>query len=68
MAIAGLGSIGGLIAGAKMTANYDQGKDLASVSTSDPRARWEIAPRLAMVPDPSHAGKLIPTASLHLTF
>jgi len=68
MAIAGLGGVGGLIAGARMTRNYDAGKDLASVSTTDRRERWAIAPRLAMVPDPSHAGKLIPTASLQLTF
>jgi hypothetical protein len=68
MAIAGLGGVGGLIAGARMTRNYDAGKDLASVSTTDRRERWAIAPRLTMASDPSHAGKLIPTASLHLTF
>ncbi len=68
MAIAGLGSIGGLVAGVNMTRNYDRGKDLASASPADGRTQWALTPQFTLAPDPSHAGRMMPSASLRLDF
>jgi hypothetical protein len=68
MAIAGLGGVGGLIAGARMTRNYDAGKDVAMGVSDDHQERWAVTPHFALGPDPARGGKLRPMAGLRMTF
>jgi hypothetical protein len=68
MALAGLGGVGGLIAGARMTRNYDEGKDVALEMPDDHQERWAVAPHFSLAPDPARAGKLRPMAGLQLIF
>ena len=68
MAIAGLGGVGGLIAGARMTRDYDAGKDVALGSPDDAQGPWSLAPHFALTADPAHPGRMMPSAGLQLTF
>jgi hypothetical protein len=68
MAIAGLGSVGGLAAGAHMTRDYDRGKDLASHSLKSAPTRWSVAPQVGLVKHPFRTGQVMPELSVRLSF
>lgn len=67
-AIAGLGSVGGLAAGAHMTRNYDRGKDLASHHLNSTPARWSVAPQVGLKQHPFHTGEVMPKLGIRVSF
>jgi len=76
MAIAGLGSIGGLALGTTLTKNYDKGKELAYISQDNPSFEFPLFkeqvkatfPNLSFQRDPFNKKGLIPEISLKFKF
>ncbi len=68
MAIAGLGGAGGLFMGARMTRDYDAGKDVASAWPDHPRTTWSLSPNFTLAADPGSPNRVIPMAGFQLRF
>ena len=67
-AIAGLGSIFGLAAGAHMTRNYDRDKDFASYPLKSGRALWSVTPQVSLIKHPFRAAQVMPAIILRSSF
>jgi hypothetical protein len=65
-AVAGIGSVAGLVAGVNMTKDHDAGKDL-SEAPSAPEERWSVAPHAGVIPDPE-SGRPIPAMGVRVSF
>jgi hypothetical protein len=77
MAIAGLGSVGGLALGTTLTKNYDKGKELAFTPQFNPSFEFSLLkdnqvkasfPNPSVKRDPFNKKDLIPEISLKLKF
>ncbi|MBI5869196.1 MAG: hypothetical protein HZB43_13065 [candidate division Zixibacteria bacterium] len=68
MAVAGLGSVTGLLLGARITRDYDAGKDLASASPNRSKTSWTLSPQLTLAADPVSPSRFIPMAGFRLSF
>ena len=65
-AVAGIGSVTGLVVGANVTRNYDNGKDLSS-GTPRLEERWSMAPHARVIRDPE-SGRPVPAVGLRASF
>ena len=67
-AIAGAGSVVGLLVGANVTRNFDEGKDLASAAFAPAADGLSLAPHLAFTRDGSGNGRLVPMLGVRARF
>ena len=65
-AIAGLGSVTGLVVGTNVTKHYDDGKDL-SLAPALEDTRWSLGPSAKIVRDPD-SGRPVPAMGVRVTF
>ena len=66
-AIAGIGSVTGLVVGASVTKDYDNGKDLSRAPTSPEEDRWSMAPSTRIIRDPD-SGRRVPAMGIRVSF
>lgn len=76
-AIAGLGSVAGLVAGTQMTKNFDEGKELSWLDTSQSclsysfkngKNMWSISPKVILQRHPCNKDRFVPFIGLQLDF
>jgi len=76
-AIAGLGSVAGLVAGTQMTRNFDRGKDLTLFDMNKSRfcysfnkgeSLWSIAPNIKLQQHPNDKRRIVPAIGLQVNF
>ena len=76
-AIAGLGSVAGLVAGAQMTRNFDRGKELTLLDMNKSRfcysfnngeSQWSIAPKITLQQHPHDKRRIVPALGLQVNY
>ena len=60
-----MGSAAGLVIGAEMTKDYDNGKELSQESPRPEETRWSLAPKAVRDPE---SGRAVPGMGVRVSF